>query len=91
MRTINAATTNLLTLLDVADIVFTSEHCLYANELWELDNNSKEFNVMKKASADLTSINVHKSLGHCGVAFFWRKNIETHIKPLPNLEQTECV
>ena len=40
---------------------------------------------MKKASADLKSINVHKSLGHCGVAIFWRKNIETHIKPLPNL------
>ena len=85
MRTLNAATPYLLTLLNGADIIFTSEHCLYENELWKLDDISKEFNVMKKASTDLKSINVHKSLGHCGVAIFWRKSIETHIKSLPNL------
>ena len=85
MRTLNAATPYLLTLLDGADIVFTSEHCLYEHELWKLDTISKKFNVMKKASADLNNINVHKSLGHCGVAIFWRKTIETRIKPLPNL------
>ena len=91
MRTLNAATPYLLTLLDGADIVFTSEHCLYENELWKLDNISKEFNVMKKASADLKSIIVHKSQGHCGVAIFWRKKMKRTLSLFPIWEQTECV
>ena len=53
MSSINAATPYLLTLLDGADIVFTSEHCLYENELWKLDSISKKCNVMKEASVDL--------------------------------------
>ena len=80
VRSLNSSKPYLKNIFDRSDIVCIQEHRLYENELYKLNDVHMNFNVIGKASKDLSSEHQSSKPGHCGIAMFWRKNISHSVK-----------
>ena len=62
-------------LIDTFDIVFLSEHHLYANNLNRIDRSRNDICVYARASTKLQDNMTYTGFGYGGIAFVWKKKI----------------
>lgn len=70
VRSLSCAKPYMKCLMSVADILVISEHRLYQNELFKLEQINDQFLVHAKSSADLKCEKQSQVIGHCGIAIF---------------------
>lgn len=63
-----------------SDVLFLSEHRLYDNELHKLNIINDKYDINAKASSDLDARNQSHKAGHCGIAMFWKKELNQIVK-----------
>ena len=80
----------LLTELD-SDILFISEHRLFKNELYKLNDINDDYCVISKASSDLETKFQSVKFGHCGVAMFYKKSLANNIRTIQCESDRICV
>jgi len=67
-------------LIDEYDIVFLSEHHLYANNLNKIDQSRKDICVFARPSCKLRDNMIYTGFGYGGIAFIWKKKINQCVR-----------
>ena len=82
MRGFYVALPYLYDLLELSDVVFVSEHHLYQNELYKLDNVHADFDVISDSSSATNNEHFTYRFGNGGIAMFFRKSISQYVCPI---------
>ncbi len=91
MRTLRGATPYITELMSAADVLILSEHRLYPEELYKLNEISSEYEFHSKASSDLDSTALHRIPGHCGISICWKKKISNKIRVIQCPSDRICI
>ena len=78
-------------LLSNSDVLCLSEHRLYENELYKLDDVNNEYESCAKASSDLCSEYQSVKPGHCGIAMLWKKSLSHRIRHVKCESDRICI
>lgn len=88
MRSLTPGLPYLRHMMQTMDIiaVHVSEHGLFECQLWKLNDANHNFNVTAKASKGLKDDMCNRSIGHSGVALFWKESLSQFVKPVKDIE-----
>ena len=73
------------------DILCLSEHRLYGNELYKLNDINTQYEAYGKASDDLDTCNQNIKPGHCGIALLWKRSLSHRIRRVECESDRICV